>query len=74
MAAADGRRGGDFARATLAPVTAHDILIRMLNNLRHSLIDRDQPVLLARMVPLRAAFAELADEREEHRHWMRHFN
>src|SRR3954470_13542394 len=58
----------------LTPVTAHDILIRMLNNLRHSLIDRDQPVLLARMVPLRAAFAELADEREEHRHWMRHFN
>jgi regulator of sirC expression with transglutaminase-like and TPR domain len=58
----------------LAPVTAHDILIRMLNNLRHSLIERDQPVLLARLVPLRAAFAELADERDEHRHWMRHFN
>ena len=28
----------------------------------------------ARMVPLRAAFAELADERDEHRVWMRHFN
>jgi len=63
-----------FRPSMLAPVAAHDILIRMLNNLRHSLIEREQPVLLARMVPLRAAFTELADEREEHRHWMRHFN
>jgi hypothetical protein len=46
----------------------------MLNNLRHSLIEGDQSVLLARMVPLRAAFVELADERDEHRQWMRHFN
>ena len=70
------RMGAEVAirPSMLAPVTAHDILIRMLNNLRHSLIDRDQPVLLARMVPLRAAFAEFADESEEHRHWMRHFN
>jgi len=70
------RMGADVALgpSMLTPVTTHDILIRMLNNLRHSLIERDQPVLLARMVPLRAAFPELADEREEHRHWMRHFN
>ena len=77
MVAAWKQRMGEGVRLrpdTLAAVTAHDILIRMLNNLRHSLIERDQSVLLARMVPLRAAFAELADERDEHRVWMRHFN
>jgi hypothetical protein len=31
-------------------------------------------VLLARLAPLRAAFPELAGERDEHRYWMRHFN
>ena len=77
MVAAWKQRMGEGVRLRpdmLAAVTAHDILIRMLNNLRHSLIERDQSVLLARMVPLRAAFAELADERDEHRVWMRHFN
>ena len=34
-------------------------MLRILNNLKHSLVERDKPVLLARLVPLRAAFAEL---------------
>jgi regulator of sirC expression with transglutaminase-like and TPR domain len=77
MIASWQQRMGDGVRMRpdmLGAVTAHDILIRMLNNLRHSLIERDESVLLARMVPLRAAFVELADERDEHRLWMRHFN
>ena len=57
-----------------APASAHEIVLRILNNLKQSLVDRDQPLLLARIVPLRAAFAELASERGEHRRWMRHFN
>jgi hypothetical protein len=48
----EGVRYGRHARCGHG--TRH--LIRMLNNLRHSLIERDQSVLLARMVPLRAAF------------------
>lgn len=70
------RVGGEatFRPRMFAPASAHEIMLRILNNLKQSLIDRDQPVLLARLVPLRAAFAELASEREEHRQWMRHFN
>ena len=77
MLAAWKERMGDTVRlrpGLLAPVSAHDIMLRMLNNLRHSLIERDQSVLLARLVPLRASFDELADERGQHRQWMRHFN
>jgi hypothetical protein len=57
-----------------APATVHEIMLRILNNLKHSLVDRDEPVLLARIVPLRAAFDELDSEGPEHRRWMRHFN
>ena len=49
-------------------------MLRILNNLKQSLVERSQVVLLARLVPLRAAFAELDAERAEHRRWMRHFN
>ena len=68
--------GGEatFRPTMFAPASAHEIMLRITNNLKHSLVERDQPVLLARLVPLRAAFAELASERGEHRRWMRHFN
>src|SRR4029079_14411783 len=62
MIAAWQQRMGEGVRirpGMLAAVTAPDISIRMLNSLRRSLIERDQSVLLARMVPLRAAFVEL---------------
>jgi regulator of sirC expression with transglutaminase-like and TPR domain len=70
------RMGGaaEFRRAMLTPIGAHDIVLRILNNLKQSLVTRDQPVLLARLAPLRAAFPELSAERDEHRRWLRHFN
>lgn len=70
------RMGSDarFRPSMLAPNGAREIVLRILNNLKHSLVIRDEPVLLARLAPLRAAFPELADERGEHRQWMRHFN
>ena len=66
--------GTPFRRAMLRTTPARDIVLRILNNLRHSLIARDEPVLLARLVLLRAAFPELSDEDGERRAWMRHFN
>lgn len=70
------RMGGDAALrpSMLAPVGSREIVLRILNNLKHSLLPRDEPVLLARLATLRVAFPELADERDEHRYWMRHFN
>lgn len=63
-----------FRRSMLAPASTHDIVLRILNNLKHSLLARTMPIMLARLVPLRAAFEEFAGEADEHRHWMRHFN
>lgn len=70
------RTGEDatFRPTMLSPTSAHEIVMRILNNLKHSLVARDQRVPLARLVPLRAAFVEFASERAEHRRWMRHFN
>ena len=70
------RMGGEatFRSTMFTPATVHEIMLRILNNLKYSLVERDQPVLLARIVPLRAAFDELDSERGEHRRWMRHFN
>jgi regulator of sirC expression with transglutaminase-like and TPR domain len=71
------QRMGDtaaFRPSMLAPTGSREIVLRILNNLKHSLLARDEPVLLARLATLRAAFPELADERNEHRYWMRHFN
>jgi regulator of sirC expression with transglutaminase-like and TPR domain len=70
------RMGGDatFRSSMLQPTEAREIVLRILNNLKHSLVSRDDPVGLARLAPLRAVFPELADERDEHRRWMRHFN
>ncbi len=63
-----------FRPSMLAPTGAREIVLRILNNLKQSLVNRDETVLLARLAPLRAAFPELVDERGEHREWMRHFN
>ena len=70
------RMGGNaaFRPSMLHPTDAREIVLRILNNLKHSLVSRDDTVLLARLAPLRAAFAELAGESDEHRRWMRHFN
>ena len=76
IASWEQRMGGEaaFRPAMLTPTSAHDIVLRILNNLKQSLVTRDQPVLLARLAPLRAAFPELVQERDEHRRWLRHFN
>ena len=66
--------GAAFHRSMLATTPAREIVLRILNNLKHSLLARDQPVLLARLAKLRAAFPELEDEAAERRTWMRHFN
>ncbi|MEP7111938.1 MAG: transglutaminase-like domain-containing protein [Ilumatobacteraceae bacterium] len=63
-----------FRPSMLTPTSSRDIVLRILNNLKQSLMTRDEPVLLARLAPLRASFAELAGERDEHRRWLRHFN
>lgn len=70
------RMGGDaeFRASMLAPTPARDIVMRILNNLKHSLVGRNDTVMLARLAPLRAAFPELEHERDEYRDWMRHFN
>ena len=70
------RMGEDatFRPTMLSPTSAHEIVMRILNNLKHSLVARDQRVLLARLVPLRASFVEFASESSEHRRWLRHFN
>ena len=67
-------RGATFRPSMMTPTGAHEITLRILNNLKQSLVTRDEPVLLARLAPLREAFPELADERDEHRRWLRHFN
>ncbi len=56
------------------PTGAREIAMRILNNLKHSLMTRDEPILLARLARLRAAYPELANESAEHRRWLRHFN
>ena len=63
-----------FRRSLLATTPAREIVLRMLNNLKHSLVAREEPILLARLAPLRSAFPELAAEDDERRQWMRHFN
>ncbi|HEY7628568.1 MAG TPA: transglutaminase-like domain-containing protein [Ilumatobacteraceae bacterium] len=70
------RMGHDapFHHAMLAPTSTRDIVLRILNNLKHSLVSREEWPMLARLVPLRVAFPELAGEAAEHRRWMRHFN
>jgi regulator of sirC expression with transglutaminase-like and TPR domain len=70
------RMGNDaaFRRSLLATTPVREIVLRMLNNLKHSLVGREEPILLARLAPLRAAFPELAAEDDERRQWMRHFN
>jgi regulator of sirC expression with transglutaminase-like and TPR domain len=66
--------GSAFHRSMLATTPARDIVLRILNNLKHSLLARDEKVLLARLATLRAAFPELDHEAAERRGWMRHFN
>lgn len=61
--------------ARLVQPTHHrSILLRMLNNLKNTLVAMDEPGPLATLATLRGAFPELAPERKEHARWMRHWN
>lgn len=61
-------------RRLLQPTHTRSILLRMLNNLKNSLVAMDEPVPLQTLARLRAAFPELANERAEHARWLRHWN
>ena len=63
-----------FDRRLLQPTHTRSILLRMLNNLKNSLVAMDEPQPLEVLARLRGAFPELARERAEHARWMRHWN
>ena len=65
---------GDVTRSMVIPTPTRAIMLRMLNNLKNTLLQRDDAVGLAVLAKLRAGFPELADERAEHARWLRHFN
>jgi regulator of sirC expression with transglutaminase-like and TPR domain len=65
---------GEVTRGMVIPTPTRSIMLRMLNNLKNTLVQRDDAVALAVLAKLRAGFPELADERSEHARWMRHFN
>lgn len=56
------------------PAHTRSILLRMLNNLKGSLVAMDEPLPLQTLARLRSAFPELAQERAEHARWLRHWN
>lgn len=58
----------------LAPSSPRLIALRMLNNLRNSLVADSDPRPLAALARLRQAFPELAYEERERSTWMRHWN
>ncbi len=61
-------------RRLVQPTHVRSILLRMLNNLKNTLVAMDEPGPLATLATLRGAFPELAGERKEHARWMRHWN
>jgi regulator of sirC expression with transglutaminase-like and TPR domain len=65
---------GSLSPAMLLPTPTRAIMLRMLNNLKNTLTQRDDHVKLAVLARLRSGFPELAGERAEHARWLRHFN
>lgn len=61
-------------RRLVQPTHHRSILLRMLNNLKNTLVAMDEPVPLKTLAKLRGAFPELAQERAEHARWLRHWN
>jgi regulator of sirC expression with transglutaminase-like and TPR domain len=60
--------------AMLAATSPRLIALRMLNNLRNTLVAGSDPLALAGLARLRGSFPELAHEEREHSRWMRHWN
>jgi len=63
-----------FDPRLLHPTHARSILLRMLNNLKATLVAMDDPGPLRVLSRLRGAFPELASETKEHARWVRHWN
>lgn len=63
-----------FQARYLQPAHSRSILLRMLNNLKQTLVAMDDPVPLRVLARLRGAFPELAGEEKEHARWVRHWN
>ncbi len=65
---------GRLRPAMLAPVSSRAIVIRILNNLRHTFQQRGDELRLATLAELRGAFVELAAEAPERARWLRRMN
>ncbi len=63
-----------FERRYLQTAHTRSILLRILNNLKQTLVAMDDPGQLRVLARLRGAFPELAGEEKEHARWMRHWN
>ncbi|MEQ1872310.1 MAG: transglutaminase-like domain-containing protein [Ilumatobacteraceae bacterium] len=61
-------------RRLVQPTHTRSILLRMLNNLKNTMVAIDEPLQLQVLARLRAAFPELASEQSEHARWLRHWN
>lgn len=61
-------------RRLVQPTHTRSILLRMLNNLKNTMVAIDDPAQLQILAKLRAAFPELAGEHGEHARWLRHWN
>lgn len=61
-------------RRLVQPTHTRSILLRMLNNLKNTMVAIDEPLQLQVLAKLRAAFPELASEHSEHARWLRHWN
>lgn len=65
---------GTLDRRLIQPTHNRSVLLRMLNNLKSTLVAMDEPAPLSVLAKLRGAFPELADEGAEHARWLRHWN
>jgi len=61
-------------RRLVQPTHTRSILLRMLNNLKNTMVAIDEPLQLLVLAKLRSAFPELAGEEAEHARWLRHWN
>jgi regulator of sirC expression with transglutaminase-like and TPR domain len=61
-------------RRLVQPTHTRSILLRMLNNLKNTMVALDDPRQLQVLAKLRSAFSELAGEHGEYANWLRHWN
>jgi regulator of sirC expression with transglutaminase-like and TPR domain len=66
--------GAPLRPGMLLPTPPRSIVLRILNNLRNTMLQRNDEHGLGVLADLRGAFPELAGERPEHAHWKRIWN